>query len=98
MNQENIPDLYVLEAEPVRLADELDTRDGETQKRMSLKRFSKQAAAGRVVPFAEMRKRREERAFGVGAEMEMESLVLALHSLGRYASSNVKLAAGNRIM
>ena len=55
LNQENIPNLYVLEAEPVRLADELDTRDEETQKRMS-SRFSAWAAAGRVVPFAEMRK------------------------------------------
>ena len=33
LNQENILNICILEAEPVRLTDELDTRDEETQMR-----------------------------------------------------------------
>ena len=54
LNQENIPNICILEAEPVKLVDELDTRD-ETEKRMSL-RFLVWVTGWRVVPFAEMRK------------------------------------------
>lgn len=47
------PRICILEVEPVRLVDELDMRDEETQKRMSL-RFLVWVTGWRVVPFIEM--------------------------------------------
>lgn len=49
------PRICILEVEPVRLVDELDMRDEETQKRMSL-RFLVWVTGWLVVPFIEMLK------------------------------------------